>query len=605
MRANLAALLLLPLPALAQWTVSEGTALSPDIADDDRIVFDLLGQLWLLPNRGSEAVRVDTDGLPVREPRFSPTAEEVLFQTLVAGQPTLARIHLESGDVTLLPGDAAVDGTWHPDGTRVTLSSGTDNGADLFDHDLSTGLRRRLTSLDGNESDPAWSSDGRDLAYIHQSEGLYRLNVRRFGREDETLVESTERLSSPSWRPDGSLLAYLRHGDEVEARMLILSEPMLDRELVSEPDLFDSPIAWAGRQRMVYAANGKLRRRNFNSWIPREVPFRASINPPPAPQAFERPPMPALTEPERRWVLRVSHVLSSDGERWLENTDVDIDGGRIRAVRSSFQDNDTSVLDLGAAWLVPGLIDTRACVADNMPASLGPLLLSLGVTTLVADPVGIEQLNDSWSGAEAPGPLLISRNRLGPVSQLADGSRVLAAHVEQSLEERWSPAGRQYADAALTRHENRYTYLSGQARPAEPVLDGLLSLRQAALLAGRTSRPFVPPPPALPFSAPVIVGSGCNGIPPGLATLAEVKSLLDTGRSPAAVLAAATRDAAEALSLPAGRIAEGHFADLVLLGADPLADGDAWERVIAVVRNGRFHSVSGLVDKAGVEKSYK
>ncbi len=605
MRASLAALLLLPLTALAQWTVSEGTALSPDVADDDRIVFDLLGQLWLLPKRGSEAVRVHTDGLQVREPRFSPTADEVLFQTLLNGRPTLARVHLESGDVELLPGDAAIDGTWHPDGSRVTLSSGPENGADLFDHDLATGLRWRLTRLEGDEYDPAWSADGRDLAFVHESGGLYRIVIRRFGREDETLVESAERLSSPSWRPDGSLLTYLRHGDEVEARMLILSQPMLDRELVSEPDLFDSPIAWAGRQRMVYAANGKLRRRNFNSWIPRDVPFRASIEPPPAPSAFERPPLPPLAEPERRWALRVSHILSADGERWLENRDVHIEGGRIVAVRQSEAAGDVAVLDLGAAWLVPGMIDTRACVADNTPASLGPLLLSLGVTTLVADPAGIEPLNNSWSGADTPGPLLVSGDRLGPVSQLADGSRVLAANVEQSLEERWSPAGRQYADTALTKHENRYTYLSGQARPAEPVLDGLLSLRQAALLAGRTNGSFLPPPSALPLSAPVIVGSGCNGIPPGLATLAEVKSLLESGRSPATVLAAATRDAADALSLPAGRIDENRLADLVLLGADPLADGNAWERVIAVVRNGRLHSVSGLVDKAGVEKFYK
>ncbi len=604
MRASLALLLLLPAAAFAQWTVTEGTAISPHVASDERIAFDLLGQLWVLPQPGSEAMRIDTGGLLVREPRFSPAGDQILFRTRVGGQPVLARVRLDTGEIQPLPGDPSVDGTWHPDGTRITLSSGPVGEADLYDHDLETGLRWRLTHLDGEESDPAWSADGRDLAFIHESGGVYRLMLRRFGRVEETLLESKERLSSPSWRPGGSLLAYLRHGETTEARMLILSEPMLDRELVVEDDLFESPIAWLDRQRMVYAANGQIRRRDFNSWIPRNVPFRASIEPPPAPPAFQRPAMPPTVEPDRRWILRVSHVLAPEGDRFLRDTEIDIDGGRIRAVRPTTATGSV-VLDLGEAWLVPGLIDTLACVADSTPPSLGPLLLSLGVTTLVADPKEAETLNAAWSGADTPGPLLVPRAHLGPVSELMDGSRILSGSVEQTLEERWSPTGRQYAAAALSRHENRYTYLSGQARPAAPVLDGLLSLRQAVLLASRVNRQPAAPPPILPRSAPVIVGSGCNGIPPGLATVAEVKSLLDSGRAPAAVLASATRDAADALSLPAGRIDEGLLADLVLLGADPLEDGNAWERVIAVIRNGRLHSVSGLVDKAGVEKVYK
>ena len=386
--------------------------------------------------------------------------------------------------------------------------------------------------------------------------------------------------------------------------MLILSEPMLDRELISENDLFDSPVAWADRQRMVYAANGAIRRRDFNSWIPRDAPFRASIKPPPAPPVIERPALPDYPSPQRRWILRVSQVLSPGGDRFLVDMDVEIDGGRIAEVRPASRDDATDVLDLGAAWLVPGLIDTQACIVDGTPESLGPLLLSLGITTMVAEPPHRERLNAAWYDAAIPGPLLLPKAHLGPVSELADGSRVLAANVEQTLEERRSPAGRQYADAALTRAENQYTYLSGQARPASAYVDELSNLRQAALLADRSGLSRATPPAMLPPGASVIVGSGCNGIPPGLATLAEIKTLLASGRSLESVLAAATRDAADALGIPAGRIEAGRLADFILLGANPLQDPGAFERVIAVVRNGRLYSVSGLADKAGVEKIY-
>jgi len=47
-----------------------------------------------------------------------------------------------------------------------------------------------------------------------------------------------------------------------------------------------------------------------------------------------------------------------------------------------------------------------------------------------------------------------------------------------------------------------------------------------------------------------------------------------------------------------GRIAVGASADLVFVDGDPLNDIVDALNVVAVVRNGRFYSVSGLVDRA-------
>lgn len=601
-RASLAVLLLLPISATAQWTVSEGTAISPDVAADERVAFDLLGQLWILPTRGSQAQRIDTNGLPVREPRFSRDDNAVLFQTRVGGAPGAAIVRLDTGDIQVLRGAPSVDAVWRPNKRQITLASGPQGQSDLYNHHLDSGQRLQLTDLDGAESDPAWSFDGRDLAYIHENNGRYRLMLRRAGHDDEVLIDAEQRLSSPSWRPDGSLLSYIRHGDELEARMLIFAEPALDRELLAENDLFDSPIAWVDRQRMVYAANGAIRRRDFNSWIPRDAPFRATIEPPVEPLPVQRPALPEFETRERRWTLRVAQVLSPDGDRFLPDREVVIDGGRIVEIRSA--QGDEGVLDIGDAWLVPGLIDASACLPSDTPASLGPLLLSFGITALVADQNNAELLNDTWAGAGMPGPIVLPPAHLGPVSELADGNRVLAANVEQALEERWSPAGRQYDDAALSRRENQYTYLSGQNTAAGAGGNDLLSLGQAAMLTGPFRSTPVASAASLPPRASVIIGSGCNAQPPGVATVADVQLLIDSGRPLPTVLAAATRDAADALDLPAGRIDVGQLADFILLGTSPLSDRGAYARVIAVVRNGRLHSVSGLLDKANVDKVY-
>ncbi len=47
-----------------------------------------------------------------------------------------------------------------------------------------------------------------------------------------------------------------------------------------------------------------------------------------------------------------------------------------------------------------------------------------------------------------------------------------------------------------------------------------------------------------------------------------------------------------------GRIATGASADLVFVDGDPLLDIRDALNVVAVVRNGRFYSVSGLIDRA-------
>jgi imidazolonepropionase-like amidohydrolase len=46
-----------------------------------------------------------------------------------------------------------------------------------------------------------------------------------------------------------------------------------------------------------------------------------------------------------------------------------------------------------------------------------------------------------------------------------------------------------------------------------------------------------------------------------------------------------------------GRIATGAVADLVFVDGDPLSDIDEALNVVAVLRNGRFFSVAGLIDR--------
>ncbi|MGA8206187.1 MAG: amidohydrolase family protein, partial [Woeseiaceae bacterium] len=79
-----------------------------------------------------------------------------------------------------------------------------------------------------------------------------------------------------------------------------------------------------------------------------------------------------------------------------------------------------------------------------------------------------------------------------------------------------------------------------------------------------------------------------------------LRAMVAAGSDPAAALEAAGKNAAAALGVAAklGRIAPGACADLVTVDGDPLADVDDAARVVGVVRNGRFFSAIGLIERA-------
>ena len=144
--------------------------------------------------------------------------------------------------ITDSPGDI-VNGqpAWSPDGRRIAFLSTRAGNRELFVmRDDGTEVEQ-LTTHDANDEAPAWSPDGRHVAFHSERDGnfeLYQVDVR--SRAATRLTTHAGEDKFPDWSPDGSAIAFQRDGD---IHVLALKSGAVQR-LTTAPELDDMP-AWS------------------------------------------------------------------------------------------------------------------------------------------------------------------------------------------------------------------------------------------------------------------------------------------------------------------------------------------------------------------------
>jgi len=635
--------------AQAQIVVTEGTNLAVDVsASDGRIAMDLLGSIWIVPPGGGQAEKVSNGLQPAARPRWSPQGDRILYQTVSALGSRMWLFDVNaSTSATLSDGtDFDQHPSWHPSGERIVFSSARHgNGFDLWEMHLATGLSWRLSHSEGDETEPQWSANGRDLAYVHRVDDQWRLVLRRHGQREQDLVVWGEPLAAPSWRPDGSLLTFLRKsGATYGLDMVILSNPPLVRPLATNEDFFLSPVRWADRLHFYYTADGLIKRRGINEWKPGKVPFTAEVRRPQSlpPAVLDLQGLAVTSPSNERLVVRAARLFDGVNPGYRNAMDILIEGGLIVAVAQRRDWEGATVLDLGDVTVLPGFIDSYATLPEQDPRELGLAFLSYGVTTIVADgAAGFDPA--AWEAEQSPGPRLLryaplyaAESDAGtaplvlltiPASGVPDAAAgAFDAKSERAvplLAESWrvgvavgadlllaadtmpaSPRGRRYQDIRMTAGLRTVTLVSGLADAGTPGISRLLQSRQAQAFAQWAGEQAPPPRrfselPSLADAASMVIGSKPNGLPPGLGLHAELLALTGAGLSADEALRAAGANAADALGHPQlGRVVPGALADLVLVGGDPANRVADAINIVAVVRNGRFYSLVRLLEEA-------
>jgi len=113
-----------------------------------------------------------------------------------------SRNMLESSQPVLSP-------AWSPDGRRLAYVSYENRQAQIMVQNLATGKRRRVANFPGLNGAPAWSPDGKKLAMTLSKDGnpeIYILNLdsNRLRRLTKSVGIDTE----AAWAPDGQSLVF-------------------------------------------------------------------------------------------------------------------------------------------------------------------------------------------------------------------------------------------------------------------------------------------------------------------------------------------------------------------------------------------------------------
>jgi TolB protein len=146
------------------------------------------------------------------------TGERGVFATRIAYVVKSGRrftLHItdadgEGGQVALASPEPIISPAWSPDGRQLAYVSFETQKAVVWVQDLVSGERRMLANFRGSNSAPAWSPDGRQLALTLSSEGIAQLfTMPAAGGTPQRLTRSSAIDTEPVYTPDGRSIYFV------------------------------------------------------------------------------------------------------------------------------------------------------------------------------------------------------------------------------------------------------------------------------------------------------------------------------------------------------------------------------------------------------------
>ncbi|MEX0662750.1 MAG: amidohydrolase family protein [Balneolaceae bacterium] len=294
---------------------SEGTWMNLDVSPEgDEIVFDMLGDIYIMPIAGGKAT-VLREGLAYEiQPRFSPDGSKISFTSDAGGGDNIWVMNRDGSDAKQITDESfrlLNNASWTPDGNylvaRKHFTSGRSLGAgEIWMYHITGGSGIQFTERPNDQQDegqPFVSPDGR---YVYYSQdvypgGFFQYNkdpnsqiyvINRYDRQEgdiERITGGPGGAISPTISPDGEKMAFVKR---VRTKSVLY---IRDLDSGIETPVFDNlstdqQQAWAifgpytnfnwtpDGENLIFWAQGGIHKLNVESLNVEEIPFSAQVN---------------------------------------------------------------------------------------------------------------------------------------------------------------------------------------------------------------------------------------------------------------------------------------------------------------------------------------
>lgn len=230
---------------------------------------DLCGEVWSVEPEGGQPARLDLGDGESCDPDWSPDGRRIAFSSnhgaaefriFVAdanGEHAVAVTHPRAGARDFMP-------AWSPDGTQIAFERRTPEGVsyNLFVVAADGTNTRQLTRRHGFDGTPTWSPDGRILFVsdrrAHRSKGCNSCSslwiMRLSDRQTARITRTTVNALMPAWSRDGRFIAWSRAPNLYAVLRLYVMQS--DRTDVRQVDRSGGSPAWSPDSRTIVYSSG-------------------------------------------------------------------------------------------------------------------------------------------------------------------------------------------------------------------------------------------------------------------------------------------------------------------------------------------------------------
>jgi TolB protein len=138
-------------------------------------------------------------------------------------------------------------------------SPSSTSGPDIFLMNPDGTGEVNLTNRQGSDYDPAWSPDGKKIAFVtlRGFDGKTKIYVMNAdGTDPQNLSYTSNEDSAPSWSPDGKRIAFMSYGINSPPRIYVMNADGTGRKPVSDMEYVAAPTWSPDGQNILFSSTG-------------------------------------------------------------------------------------------------------------------------------------------------------------------------------------------------------------------------------------------------------------------------------------------------------------------------------------------------------------